>query len=250
MHSQVGAYVFRRWTKPWCESKVTTWLGVNPRIGLFVKYQFTSRTLFMLTASVVFAILDIQVWSRYIHLLYDNTSGIEAQEKSRLQDKLGYLSVRETRASFYIAIPSFEPMTFVTRIFIAKDHRAKSLVISTTPNGASSLQWSHWEKSVVFPIDWTGDHTVTVRVNKQKSGNWSTTIQEGDSNWEIPLDPKDTNFLEPGADWSRTFWKQDFLGVNPRLSPDAIKLLAIDAVLVRDLQKSFKPTNGLHIWVE
>ena len=219
-------------------------------MSFFVKFQFDLKTLFTLTTAVVFAIWDVQLWFRFNLLLHANSAGIEAQEKERLQNKLGYLSVREPRASYYIAIPTFEPMTFVTRVYIAKNHRVKSLVLSTTPNGANSLQWNRWEKSVVFPIDWIGYHTVTVRVNKQIDGKWNTTIQDGDSNWEIPLDPKFTDFLEPGDDWHRTFWRQDFLGVNPRLLPSAIKLLAIDAVPVRQLQKSFNPTNGLHVWVE
>ena len=219
-------------------------------MSFFVKFQFNSKTLFTLTTAVVFAILDVQLWFRFNHLLHVNSSGMEAQEKLRLQNKLGYLSVREHRASFYIAIPAFEPMTFVTRVYIAKNHRVKSLVLSTTPNGANSLQWNRWEKSVVFPIDWIGYHTVTVRVNKQIDGKWNVAILDGDSRWEIPLDPEDTDFLEPGDDWSRTVWIQNFLAVNPRLFPSAIKLLAIDAVQVRELQKSVNPTNGLHVWLE
>lgn len=215
-----------------------------------MKFQVTLRNLFTLTLSVAFAVLDVQLWSRFKHLVHDNSAGIEAQEKLRLENKLGYLSAPSSSASYYVGVPAFEPMTFVTRIYIAKDHRVKSLILSTNPKGANMLQWNQWEKSVVFPIDWIGYHTVTVQVNKQIDGKWNTTIQNGDTKWEIPLDREFTDFLEPGDYWSRNFWKQDFLGVNPRLSPSAIKLLAIDAAPVSELHKSFNPTNGLHVWVE
>ena len=204
----------------------------------------------LLTAGIVFAILDCQLWFRWSHLLALNSSGKDAQEKKRLEDKLGYLSVFDTRASFYVAVPTFEPMTFVTCVYIAKEHRARTLVLSMKPNGADWSQWSQWEKSIVFPIDWTGYHTVRVQLKKTEDHKWDVVVQDGDSKWEVPLDPPLPDFLEPGAEWNRTVWTQHRLEFNHRSRPSAIKLLAIDAFQFNGLQKSFNPTNGLHIWIE
>lgn len=219
-------------------------------VRAIVKFQFSTKTLLLLTGGIVFVILDLQLWFRWNHLLTINSTGKDAQEKMRLEAKLGYLSVREPRASFYVAVPCFEPMKFVTKIYIARDHRVRKLILSMKPNGANSTQWSQWEKSFEFAIDWTGHRTVTVEVKKLGEDLWNVVIQDGDSIWEIPLDPALTNFLEPGDNWSRTVWFQDFLAINPRSFPSAIKLLAIDAVPVQALPTSFHPTNGLHIWIE
>lgn len=215
-----------------------------------MKFQFSLQTLFLLTLSAVFAILDIQLWFRFKHLGHENSFGAVAMERSRLENKLGYLSVRDPSNSYFVAIPAFEPMTFRTRMYIAKNHRVRSLVVSTNPNGAKFLHWIGWKESMVFPIDWTGNHIVTIQVSKQIDGTWNTTIKEGDNKWEVPLDPNFTDFLEPGDGWSRTFWKQDFLGLNLRLDPPAIKLLAMEATPVAELPKSFSPTQGLQVWVE
>jgi len=204
----------------------------------------------MLTAGVAFAVLSVERFETLKRKISSNSFGPEAIEKLRLENKLGYLPVEDTKHTYFIDVPSFEPMTFMTRMYIIEKHRMKRLVVSTDPAGSSLSDWDKWEKTKTFPIDWIGFHEVTVKLRKNAQQQWIVSVEDEKSRWEVPLDQNDSNFLEPNGQWSTNFFMSTTRGINHRQAPGPISVLRIDAAWIPDLLKSFDATKGLHVWVE